>query len=341
MISFENDYLEGAHPKVLQRLIDTNYIQASGYGDDQFSKHAADQIRKTIQCPEATVRFLIGGTQTNQVVINTVLEPYEGVISANTGHVAVHEGGAIEFSGHKVLAVPSQEGKISPKEVNSYLETFYSDFKREHMVFPGMVYISHPTEYGTLYSKEELKNLSEVCKEHNIPLFMDGARLGYGLMSDETDVTIEDIAKYCDIFYIGGTKIGALCGEAIVFTKNNEPKHFTTRIKQHGALLAKGRLVGIQFLELFTNNLYFDISRHAINMANKMKKGFIDKGYKVYFDSPTNQQFFILNDDKIKDLQSKVKFAIWEKYDDTHRVVRFATSWATTEENVDKLLELI
>ncbi|KAF1682747.1 MULTISPECIES: low specificity L-threonine aldolase [Staphylococcus] len=341
MISFENDYLEGAHPKVLQRFIDTNYIQASGYGDDQFSKQAADQIRKTIQCPEATVRFLIGGTQTNQVVINTVLEPYEGVISADTGHVAVHEGGAIEFSGHKVLAVPSHEGKISPKEVNTYLETFYNDFKREHMVFPGMVYISHPTEYGTLYSKEELRNLSEVCKEHHIPLFMDGARLGYGLMSNETDVTIEDIANYCDIFYIGGTKIGALCGEAIVFTNNNEPKHFTTRIKQHGALLAKGRLVGIQFLELFTNNLYFDISRHAINMANKMKQGFINKGYKVYFDSPTNQQFFVLNDDKIKDLQSKVKFTIWEKYDDTHRVVRFATSWATTEENVDKLLELI
>lgn len=247
MISFENDYLEGAHPKILQRFIDTNYIQASGYGDDQFSKQAADQIRKTIQCPEATVRFLIGGTQTNQVVINTVLKPYEGVISADTGHVAVHEGGAIEFSGHKVLAVPSYEGKISPKEVNTYLETFYSDFKREHMVFPGMVYISHPTEYGTLYSKEELKNLSDVCKEHNIPLFMDGARLGYGLMSNETDVTIEDIANYCDIFYIGGTKIGALCGEAIVFTNNNEPTHFTTRIKQHGALLAKGRLVGIQF----------------------------------------------------------------------------------------------
>ncbi|MDS3867660.1 low specificity L-threonine aldolase [Staphylococcus hominis] len=341
MISFENDYLEGAHPKILQRFIDTNYIQASGYGDDQFSKQAADQIRKTIQYPEATVRFLVGGTQTNQVVINTVLKPYEGVISADTGHVAVHEGGAIEFSGHKVLAVPSYEGKISPKEVNTYLETFYSDFKREHMVFPGMVYISHPTEYGTLYSKEELKNLSEVCKEHNIPLFMDGARLGYGLMSDETDVTIEDIANYCDIFYIGGTKIGALCGEAIVFTNNNEPTHFTTRIKQHGALLAKGRLVGIQFLELFTDNLYFEISRHAINMANKMKQGFIDKGYKVYFDSPTNQQFFVLSDDKIKDLQSKVKFAIWEKYDDTHRVVRFATSWATTEENIDKLLELI
>ncbi|GGG85911.1 low specificity L-threonine aldolase [Staphylococcus pragensis] len=341
MISFENDYLEGAHEKVLQRLLDTNLIQASGYGDDQFSKKAAEQIKATIKCPEATVRFLVGGTQTNQVVINSVLESYEGVISADTGHVAVHEGGAIEFSGHKVLAIPSHEGKITPKKVNAYLDTFYSDFKREHMVFPGMVYISHPTEYGTLYSKEELKNLAAVCKEHKVPLFMDGARLGYGLMSDQSDLTIEDIAKYCDIFYIGGTKIGALCGEAIVFTNNNEPKHFTTRIKQHGALLAKGRLVGVQFLELFTNNLYFDISRHAINMANKMKKGFIEKGYQVYFDSPTNQQFFVLSEDKIKELQQKVKFAVWEKYDDNHRVVRFATSWATTEENVDKLLELI
>ncbi|WP_154836714.1 threonine aldolase family protein [Staphylococcus sp. Marseille-Q1834] len=341
MISFENDYLEGAHEKVLQRLLDTNLIQASGYGDDQFSKKAAEQIKAAIKCPEATVRFLVGGTQTNQVVINSVLESYEGVISADTGHVAVHEGGAIEFSGHKVLAIPSHEGKITPKEVNAYLDTFYSDFKREHMVFPGMVYISHPTEYGTLYSKEELKNLAAVCKEHKVPLFMDGARLGYGLMSDQSDLTIEDIAKYCDIFYIGGTKIGALCGEAIVFTNNNEPKHFTTRIKQHGALLAKGRLVGVQFLELFTNNLYFDISRHAINMANKMKKGFIEKGYQVYFDSPTNQQFFVLSEDKIKELQQKVKFAVWEKYDDNHRVVRFATSWATTEENVDKLLELI
>jgi len=254
MISFENDYLEGAHEKVLQRLLDTNLIQASGYGDDQFSKKAAEQIKATIKCPEATVRFLVGGTQTNQVVINSVLESYEGVISADTGHVAVHEGGAIEFSGHKVLAIPSHEGKITPKKVNAYLDTFYSDFKREHMVFPGMVYISHPTEYGTLYSKEELKNLAAVCKEHKVPLFMDGARLGYGLMSDQSDLTIEDIAKYCDIFYIGGTKIGALCGEAIVFTNNNEPKHFTTRIKQHGALLAKGRLVGVQFLELFTNN---------------------------------------------------------------------------------------
>ena len=270
-----------------------------------------------------------------------MLESYEGVISADTGHVAVHEGGAIEYSGHKVLTIPSSEGKITANGVEDYIETFNSDFKRDHIVFPGMVYISHPTEYGTLYSKNELEALSNVCRKHNLPLFMDGARLGYGLMSDQSDMTIEDVANFCDIFYIGGTKIGALCGEAVVFTKQNEPKHFTTRIKHHGALLAKGRLTGIQFLELFTDDLYFKISRHAIEMANKMKEGFLKKGYRLYFDSPTNQQFFILSNDKINELKQKVKFAVWEKYDDQHRVVRFATSWATTEENVNRLLELI
>ena len=341
MLSFENDYLEGAHEKVLNRLVETNRVQAAGYGFDHFTEQAIQQIKNRINCPKATVRFLVGGTQTNQVVINSVLESYEGVISADTGHVAVHEGGAIEYSGHKVLAIPSSEGKITAKGVEDYLDTFNSDFKRDHMVFPGMVYISHPTEYGTLYTKPELESLSKVCQKHNLPLFMDGARLGYGLMSDQSDLTIEDVAKYCDIFYIGGTKIGALCGEAIVFTKQNEPKQFTTRIKHHGALLAKGRLTGIQFLELFTDDLYFKISRHAIEMANKMKAGFLEKGYQLYFDSPTNQQFFILSNEKISELEQKVKFAIWEKYDDQHRVVRFATSWATTEENVDQLLALI
>lgn len=341
MLSFENDYLEGAHEKVLNRLVETNRVQAAGYGFDHFTEQAIQQIKNRINCPEATVRFLVGGTQTNQVVINSVLESYEGVISADTGHVAVHEGGAIEYSGHKVLAIPSSEGKITAKGVEDYLDTFNSDFKRDHMVFPGIVYISHPTEYGTLYTKPELESLSKVCQKHNLPLFMDGARLGYGLMSDQSDLTIEDVAKYCDIFYIGGTKIGALCGEAIVFTKQNEPKQFTTRIKHHGALLAKGRLTGIQFLELFNDDLYFKISRHAIEMANKMKAGFLEKGYQLYFDSPTNQQFFILSNEKISELEQKVKFAIWEKYDDQHRVVRFATSWATTEENVDQLLALI
>lgn len=341
MISFENDYLEGAHPQVLQRLIETNLIQAAGYGFDHFTEQAITKIKEVIACPEATIRFLVGGTQTNQVVINSVLQSYEGVISAESGHVAVHEGGAIEFSGHKVITIPSSEGKISAQDVEKAVDTFEADFKKDHMVFPGMVYISHPTEYGTLYSKAELEALSAVCRKYNLPLFMDGARLGYGLMSDNSDLTIQDIAKYCDIFYIGGTKIGALCGEAIVFTKRNEPKHFTTMIKQHGALLAKGRLTGVQFLALFTDDLYFKISKHAIDMAKKVKQGFINKGYRLYFDSPTNQQFIILHNDKIEALQQKVKFAIWEKYDDEHRVVRFATSWATTEEQVKILLALI
>lgn len=283
----------------------------------------------------------MGGTQTNQVVINSVLHQYEGVLAADTGHISTHEAGAIEFSGHKVLELPSVDGKINATDVDNYISTFYADANHQHMVFPGMVYISYPTEYGTLYSHEELESLSHVCKKYDIPLFIDGARLGYGLASKAADVTIADIAKLSDVFYIGGTKIGALCGEAVVFTKNNEPKHFTNLIKQHGALLAKGRLVGIQFLELFTDNLYFTISEHAVNMAMKLKTGFIEKGYQLYLDSPTNQQFFVLSNEKIAELQTKVKFACWEKVDDNHQVVRFATSWATTEENIDTLLALI
>ncbi|SLM96535.1 Low-specificity L-threonine aldolase [Brachybacterium faecium] len=341
MISFENDYLEGAHEKVLTRLIETNMIQDSGYGTDSFSQQAKEKIKAAIQNPNASIRFLVGGTQTNQVVINSVLHQYEGVLAADTGHISTHEAGAIEFSGHKVLELPSVDGKINATDVDNYISTFYADANHQHMVFPGMVYISYPTEYGTLYSHEELESLSHVCKKYDIPLFIDGARLGYGLASKAADVTIADIAKLSDVFYIGGTKIGALCGEAVVFTKNNEPKHFTNLIKQHGALLAKGRLVGIQFLELFTDNLYFTISEHAVNMAMKLKTGFIEKGYQLYLDSPTNQQFFVLSNEKIAELQTKVKFACWEKVDDNHQVVRFATSWATTEENIDTLLALI
>lgn len=239
MISFENDYLAGAHEKVLQRLIDTNYVQESGYGNDQFTAEAKDKIKEVINSPNASIYFLVGGTQTNQVVINSVLKPYEGVIAADTGHISTHEAGAIEHSGHKILTLPSTLGKISSQQVNDYIETFYEDANHEHMVYPGMVYISYPTEYGTLYSKQELTKLSNVCKSYDIPLYIDGARLGYGLASEEADLTIEDIANIADIFYIGGTKIGALCGEAIIFTNQYEPKHFTTLIKQHGALLAK------------------------------------------------------------------------------------------------------
>ncbi|BDR59277.1 threonine aldolase family protein [Xylocopilactobacillus apicola] len=341
MISFENDYSEGAHPQVLERLVATNMVQEPGYGSDEYSKQAAQKIREVIECPEAQIRFLVGGTQTNQVVIDSLLTKYEGVIAAETGHVSVHEAGAIEYSGHKVLTIPATDGKISAQAVDDYCQTFYDDANHDHMVFPGMVYISYPTEYGTLYSKDELTRLAEVCHKYEMPLYIDGARLGYGLVSEESDLTIAELAKLCDVFYIGGTKVGALCGEAVVFTKNNEPKHFLTQIKQHGALLAKGRLIGVQFLELFSNNLYFDISRHAVELALKLKAGFQARGYQMYLDSPTNQQFVVLTKTKAAELAQKVRFSPWEDLDAEHQVVRFATSWATTAKNVATLLELI
>ena len=263
------------------------------------------------------------------------------MVSAQTGHVNAHEAGAIEYTGHKVLSIPQYEGKMKASDLEAYLKTFWQDESHEHMVFPGMVYISHPTEYGTLYSKQELTDLSAVCRRYEIPLYLDGARLGYGLMSKSTDVTLPDIAELCDVFYIGGTKVGALCGEAVVFTKHNMPKYFVTHVKQHGALLAKGRLAGVQFDTLFTDNLYFEISRHAIEMAELLKQGLAEKGYTFHLDSPTNQQFIVLDDEQYNELQKQVRCCFWEKPDDTHTVVRFATSWATPKENIDKLMELL
>lgn len=341
MISFESDYNIGAHPKIIEKLSDTNFEMLSGYGSDKYCESAIKKIKQACDCPLADVYFLVGGTQTNQVVIDTMLNQYEGVISAKTGHINIHEAGAIEVTGHKVLEVASNNGKIIPKELNNYLETFYNDDNREHMVFPGMVYISHPTEYGTLYSKNELKEISEICSKYKIPLYMDGARLGYALMSKETDVSLADIANFCDVFYIGGTKVGTLCGEAVVFTKNNTPRHFITLIKQHGALLAKGRLLGIQFDTLFENDLYFEISKNAIEMAEKLKGIFKEKDYEFFMETPTNQQFIILENSKMENLKDKVAFSFWEKYDDTHTVVRFATSWATTENDIKLLSEIL
>ena len=341
MLYFENDYSEGAHEKVLEALIKTNYEKLSGYGSDQYCESAKEKIKKACKCDDAQVYFLVGGTQTNQVVIDTVLNSYEGVIAAKTGHVSAHEAGAIELSGHKVLTIPEHDGKIDVNELKEYIETFYGDENHEHMVFPGMVYISHPTEYGTLYTKDELENISKVCNEYKIPLYLDGARLGYGVMAKDTDVDIPTIAKYCDIFYIGGTKVGALCGEAIVFTKGNMPKYFTTMVKQHGALLAKGRLLGVQFDTLFTDDLYLKIGKTAIDTAELLKKGLQDKGYRFYLDSPTNQQFIILENSKLEELSKHVRYGFWEKYDDSHTVIRFATSWATTKEDVEKLMELL
>ena len=341
MLSFESDYIEGAHPKILETLAKTNMECLSGYGADAYTKSAKEKIADACALPDAQIAFLTGGTQTNQIVIDTMLHQYEGVVAAQSGHVSVHEAGAIEFTGRKVLTLPAHDGKIDASELDSYISDFYNDGNHEHMVFPGMVYISHPTEYGTLYSKKELTEISKVCRKHKIPLFLDGARLGYGLMSKQADLTLADIAELCDVFYIGGTKVGALCGEAVVFTKKNMPLHFEHLVKKHGALLAKGRLLAIQFDTLFTDNLYFEISRNAIDRAEELKNLFLKKGYKFFIDSPTNQQFVILENNKLKELQKNVKFSFWGKYDDTHTVVRFATSWATTSEKITELEKLL
>ena len=341
MLAFENDYSEGAHQRVLQRLIETNLDQASGYGEDPYTASAIEKMKAACDCPQAQIRFLVGGTQTNQTVIDSVLRSYEGVIAAETGHVSLHEAGAIEFTGHKVIALPGREGKLAAKTVKDYLVKFYGDDSRDHMVFPGMVYISHPTEYGTLYTKAELTALAEVCKEYDLPLYLDGARLGYGLVSPGTDVSLSDIAKLCDVFYIGGTKVGALCGEAVVFTKQNMPKQFLTLVKQHGALLAKGRLLGVQFDTLFTDNLYTEISKNAIERAEQLRGILKEKGYKMYLDTPTNQIFVVLENATMRKLQEQVKISFWEALDETHSVVRFATSWATTKEAVEQLAQLL
>ena len=341
MLAFECDYLEGAHEKILQRLSETNYEKAPGYGNDSYCESARAKIKEACGCPGADVYFLTGGTQTNAIVIGTMLQKYEGVVAARTGHVNVHEAGAIEYTGHKVLTVPSHEGKMRADELQDMLDGFWQDVTHEHMVFPGMVYLSYPTEYGTLYSKKELTDIAQVCHRFHIPLYLDGARLGYGLMSKCADMTLPEIAEICDVFYIGGTKVGALCGEAVVFTKNNTPKHFLTMVKQHGAMLAKGRLLGIQFDTLFTDNLYFTVSAHAIEMAEKLKEGLKREGYSFYLDSPTNQQFVILTMKQIGELQKQVSFDLWDKLDEEHQVVRFATSWATKEQDVEALLALL
>ncbi len=337
MISFENDYSAGAHPRILQRLIETNMEPLSGYGMDVYCENAKEKIREAVGYPQASVEFLVGGTQTNAVVIASMLQPYEGVVAAETGHVSVHEAGAIENTGHKVLTLPQHLGKIDAGELKTYLETFFSDGNYEHMVFPGMVYVSWPTEYGTLYTKAELEAIAEVCHDYEIPLYLDGARLGYGLMSAEADLSLHDIARICDVFYIGGTKVGALCGEAVVFPKGNAPKHFMTRIKQQGALLAKGRLLGIQFDELFTGNLYLNISRNAIEKAEELKRILHENNYPFYLESPTNQQFIIMGNEQLAELKKHVAVSFWEKEDDTHTVVRLATSWSTTDEDIEGL----
>ena len=336
-VSFESDYIAGAHPEILRRLTETNLESLSGYGTDPYCKSAKEKILKACGLEHGDVEFLTGGTQANAVVISTMLADYEGVVAAATGHVSSHEAGAIEYTGHEVLELPQENGKIRPETLRRFLADFFSDGNHEHMTFPGMVYLSFPTEYGTLYTREELEAISGICREYGIPLFIDGARLGYGLMSRSADLTLPDIAKLCDVFYIGGTKVGALCGEAVVFTKGSRPKHFLTSVKRRGALLAKGRLLGVQFDTLFTDDLYFRISRHAIDMAERMKTIFLSHGLRLYLDSPTNQQFVILDNRRMEALREQVVFSFWEKYDETHTVVRFATSWSTTEDDLAAL----
>ena len=340
MLNFGCDYLEGAHEKILARFIETNMEKEPGYGADKYTISAKKRILDACECPDGEVFLLVGGTQTNSTVIDAYLNNYQGVIAAPTGHIACHESGAIESCGHKVLTIPQHLGKIDAGELKEFLVNFYADETYEHQVIPGMVYISHPTEYGTLYTKAELEAIYAICKEYEMPLFVDGARLGYGLAADDTDVTLPNLAKLCDAFYIGGTKVGALCGEAVVFTKK-APKFFFTTVKQHGALLAKGRLVGIQFDTLFTDDLYMEISKHAIRLANILKAGVLAKGYKLLLDSPTNQQFIIVDNEKYAELKKQVAFSTWEKVDADHTAIRFATSWATKEEDVQALLELL
>lgn len=341
MISFTSDYTEGAHPEILKRLQDTNFCQEPGYGEDSFSEDARRLVREALGRPEAGVFFLVGGTQTNSTVIDAVIPHYGAVIAAETGHIAVHESGAVELSGHKVITLPSHEGKMAAKDLQDYLETFYADGAWPHMAHPDMVYISFPTEYGTIYSKAELEAIRKVCKEYKLKLFIDGARLGYGLESPSADVTLKDIADLCDVFYIGGTKVGALCGEAVVFPAGDAPEHFFTIVKQHGALLAKGRLLGLQFQALFTGGLYFEISRHAIEMAQLLKKVFERRGIPFYIDSPTNQQFPILTKEQMDALEGKVLYEIWGKLPDGRFITRFCTSWCTAPRQIEELDSLL
>lgn len=341
-----SDYQEGAHPNIIRRLTETNLLPTTGYGTDEICESAREKIRQACKAPNAGVHFLVGGTQTNATVIDALLKSYQGVISPDSGHINVHESGAIEFGGHKVLSLPGTLGKISAEQIDSYIKDFYNDGNYEHMVMPGMVYISQSTEYGTIYSLQELKEISAVCREHKIPLFLDGARLAYALASPENDVTLEDFARLCDVFYIGGTKCGALFGEAVVIPNPDLIPNFVTIIKQHGGLLAKGRLLGIQFDELFSVNeqgelLYEQIGHTAIGYAQEIKQSLSKNGLELYFDSPTNQVFFIIENSKMKKLSEKAVFSFGEKYDDSYSVIRFATSWATKAEDVQELKNIL
>ncbi|MBR4547977.1 MAG: aminotransferase class V-fold PLP-dependent enzyme [Paludibacteraceae bacterium] len=340
-VSFTCDYNEGAHPEILRRLLETNMLQEPGYGSDRFTQSAIAKIRQATCCPNADVVFLVGGTQTNATVIDGLLPRFGAVIAVETGHIAVHESGAIEHTGHKVITLPQHEGKMHAEELRNYLIRFFADDTWQHMANPKMVYLSFPTEYGTIYSHRELEEIYGICREYDLLLFVDGARLGYGLASPAADIDLPGLAQVCDVFYIGGTKVGALCGEAVVFPRGNAPQPLLTVVKQHGALLAKGRLLGIQFDTLFTDDLYLRISRHAIDAAMRLQLLFRDKQIPLYIQSPTNQQFPILTQEQMKRLEGKVLYEIWERLSDGRAVTRFATSWATPAEHIQLLAEIL
>ena len=337
MISFESDYDNGCHELILKRLAETNDERATGYGLDDYCKMAKEKVRAACGTPEADVFFLMGGTQTNATVIDAMLSSYQGVLAVETGHINVHESGAIEFGGHKVLRLPSHDGRMDASELEKWLKDFYDDPTYDHMVCPVLVYITFATELGTIYSRAQLESISAVCKNYNLPLFIDGARLGYGLMAEGCDISLPQLAELCDVFYIGGTKCGAYCGEAVVFPKGNAPAHFFTIVKQHGALLAKGRLLGVQFDTLMSDDLYFKLARHAVVQAMRLRDAFVAKGYKMYSNSPTNQQFVLLSKDTIARLSKDFVFEQWYPVGDDMNC-RFVTSWATRVQDVDALI---
>ncbi|MCI8438185.1 MAG: aminotransferase class I/II-fold pyridoxal phosphate-dependent enzyme [Oscillospiraceae bacterium] len=340
-LSFASDYMEGAHEAILSRLREINYEKMQGYGTDPLSEQAREKIRSACGCPEADVFFLVGGTQTNATVISALLRSYEGVVAAVSGHISTHEAGAIELGGHKVLTLPEHEGKITAADLRELLVRFETDEARDHLVRPGMVYVSQPTESGTLYSLRELREISAVCREYGLPLYLDGARLAYALACPSNDVSLQELAELCDVFYIGGTKCGALFGEAVVIPKRGFIPHFFTIMKQHGALLAKGWLLGLQFDVLFTDGLYLKVGKAAIAAAGRIRATLREYGYQLCWDTPANQVFVILENAQMKRLAESVEFSFWEKYDATHTVIRLAASWATTEEDTEKLLVVL
>ncbi len=338
MILFHNDYSEGCHEKILEALVKTNMEQTPGYSEDIYCQRAAEKIRKACGREDLAVHFLVGGTQANLTVIAAGLRPHQGVLAADSGHVNVHETGAIEATGHKVLWLPSQIGKIRADQIQTYLEQHYADPSFEHTVQPGMVYISSPTEWGTLYSLAELEEISAVCRKNGLYLFLDGARLGYGLMAKENDVTLPDLARLCDVFYIGGTKVGSLFGEAVVISSPALARDFRYIMKQRGGMLAKGRLLGVQFDALFTDDLYFSVSAQACRLAERLAEAFTRLGYGFFMPAQTNQLFPILPAKVRRGLAEQYTFIEMELVGEDARVCRFCTSWATREENVDKLI---